>query len=175
MGMMNDNAVNSGNLSQETILIQAARAEGATTILAGGVGSNDPKRSASHRDDDMVFSCRRLQAVRKDGNGVVNHCENKGIMQATLSWDVVAKARNSNSAQSFESSMTQVVDNVLLSHRRHTVADMLYGGDNWGVVSPGAASATQTITKASCAPALWYGSTNMLVIRPNSGVIHCDA
>jgi hypothetical protein len=85
------------------------------------------------------------------------------IMQATLSWDVVAKARSANSAQSFESSMTQVVDNVLLSHRRHQTADMLYGGDNWGVISSGTASATQTITNASCAPALWYGSTNMLV------------
>lgn len=85
------------------------------------------------------------------------------IMQATLSWDLVAKARTPNSAQSFQSSMTQVVDNVLLSHRRHQVADMLYGGDNIGVISPGATSATQTITKASCAPGIWYGSTGMLV------------
>lgn len=85
------------------------------------------------------------------------------IMQATLSWDVVAKARQPNSAQSFQSSMTQVVDNVLLSHRRHQCADMLYGGDNIGVIGTGATSATQTISKASCAPAIWYGSTGMLV------------
>lgn len=85
------------------------------------------------------------------------------IMQATLSWDLVAKARTPNSAQSFQSAMTQVVDNVLLSHRRHQTADMIYGGDNIGVIATGVASATQTITKASCAPGIWYGSTGMLV------------
>lgn len=85
------------------------------------------------------------------------------IMQATLSWDAVAKARTPNSAQSFESAMTQVVDNVLLSHRRHQTADILYGSDNIGVVSPGVANATQTITTASCAPGIWYGSVGMTV------------
>jgi hypothetical protein len=59
--------------------------------------------------------------------------------------------------------MTQIVDNTLLSHRRHQVSDMLYGADNIGVVSPGASSATQTITKASCAAGIWYGSVGMLV------------
>jgi hypothetical protein len=85
------------------------------------------------------------------------------IMQCVLSWDTVAKARQPNSAQSFENAMTQVVDNVLLSHRRHQTADMLYGGDNIGVISAGTASATQTLSKASCAPGIWYGSTGMLV------------
>jgi hypothetical protein len=85
------------------------------------------------------------------------------IMQATLSWDLVAKARQPNSAQAFENAMTQIVDNTLLSHRRHQVSDILFGGDNIGVISAGATSATQTLTNASCAPAIFYGSTNMLV------------
>lgn len=85
------------------------------------------------------------------------------IMQASLAWDVVAKARNPNSAQSFQSAMTTVVDNVLLSHRRHQTADMLYGGDNIGVITPGVANATQTMVTGSCAPGIWYGSQNMQV------------
>jgi hypothetical protein len=85
------------------------------------------------------------------------------IMQATLAWDTVAKARTPNSAQSFENAMVQVVDNILLSHRRHQVMDMIYGGTNIGVIATGTASATQTITAASCAPGIFYGSTNMLV------------
>lgn len=85
------------------------------------------------------------------------------VLQAVLSWDLVAKARSANSAQSFESAFTQIVDNTLLSHRRHQTADMLYGATNIGVIATGVASATQTITLASCAPAIWYGSTGMLV------------
>lgn len=85
------------------------------------------------------------------------------IMQAVLSWDLVARAMNPNSAQSFQSAMTQIVDNVLLSHRRHQTADMIYGGTNIGVISSGTASATQTMTTATCAPAIYYGSTGMLV------------
>lgn len=85
------------------------------------------------------------------------------IMQAVLSWDLVAKARTPNSAQSFQSAMTQIIDNVLLSHRRHQVSDMLYGGTNIGVIATGVANATQTITNASCAPGIWYGSTGMTV------------
>ena len=85
------------------------------------------------------------------------------VLQAVLSWDLVAKARTPGSAQSFQSAMTQIVDNTLLSHRRHQTADILYGGDNIGVIQTGVASATQTITKASCAPSIWYGSTGMTV------------
>jgi len=85
------------------------------------------------------------------------------VMQASLSWDIVAKARTPNSAQSFANAMTQVVDNTILSHRRHQVADMLYGGTNIGVIGTGAAGATQILTNASCAPGIWYGSTNMQV------------
>lgn len=85
------------------------------------------------------------------------------IILAQISWDVVAKAKSSNSAQSFASSLTQVVDNALLSHRRHQCADMLYGGDNIGVIKTGAAGATQTLLEKSVAPAIWYGSTGMLV------------
>lgn len=85
------------------------------------------------------------------------------VLQAVLSWDIVAKARTAGSAQSFQSAMTQIVDNTLLSHRRHQCADILYGGTNIGVCALGVASATQTITLASCAPAIWYGSTGMTV------------
>ena len=85
------------------------------------------------------------------------------IMQAVVSWDLVAKARQPNSAQAFENAMTQIVDNTLLSHRRHQVSDILFGGDNIGVISSGTTSSTQTLTNASCAPAIFYGSTNMLV------------
>ena len=84
------------------------------------------------------------------------------ILQATISWDLVAKARQPGSAQSFENAMTQVVDNTLLSHRRHQTADLLYGGDDIGIIKTGVASATQTITSASCAPGIFYGSANML-------------
>lgn len=85
------------------------------------------------------------------------------IILAQISWDVVAKARSANSAQSFQSSLTQVVDNALLSHRRHQCADMLYGGDNIGVIKTGVAGSTQTLLEKSVAPAIWYGSTGMLV------------
>jgi len=85
------------------------------------------------------------------------------VVLAQISWDVVAKARNANSAQSFQSSLTQVVDNALLSHRRHQCADMLYGGDNIGVIQTGTASATQTLKSGSVAPAIFYGSTGMTV------------
>jgi len=83
-------------------------------------------------------------------------------LQVVISWDLVAKARQPNSAQSFENSLTAAVDNVLLSHRRHQTADMLYGGTELAVIGTGATSSTQTITKASCAPSLWYGNNNAL-------------
>lgn len=85
------------------------------------------------------------------------------ILQATISWDLVAKARQPNSAQSFENAMTQVVDNTLLSHRRHQVSDMLYGGTNIGVVLTGASGTTITLDPKSTAPGVWYGSNNMLI------------
>lgn len=85
------------------------------------------------------------------------------IGQVTASWDLVAKARQNGSAQSFKAALTDLVDNVLLSHRRQQVMDMLYGGTSLAIIGTGATSATQTITNASCAAGIWYGSTNMLV------------
>src|SRR5262245_31892770 len=67
------------------------------------------------------------------------------ILQAVIAWDLVAKARSANSAQSFENAMTQVVDNVILSHRRHQVLDMLYGGAPIAVVGTGTTGTTQPI------------------------------
>lgn len=81
-------------------------------------------------------------------------------MQCVVSWDVVAKANGTNTNQSFERGVTQIIDNVLISHRRWQATALLYGTDNIGIISAGAASATQTITKASCAPGLFYGSDN---------------
>lgn len=80
-----------------------------------------------------------------------------------ISWDLVAKASGSNTAQSFEKGVTQAIDNTLISHRRFQTIQMLYGTDNIGVISSGTASATQTITNASCAPAVFYGSDNMQI------------
>jgi hypothetical protein len=89
------------------------------------------------------------------------------VMQCSIAWDLVARARQPNSAQSFESALTQVVDNVLLSHRRHQVMDMLYGSDTLGTLTgnmTGSAPGPLTITlsAASTAPAIWYGSDGML-------------
>lgn len=85
------------------------------------------------------------------------------IMQAAIAWDIVSKARQPNSAQAFENALTETVDNLLLSHRRHQVSDMLYGGVELAVINTGTASATQPLTLASTAPAIWYGSQNMLI------------
>lgn len=131
-----------GNIFAESINLQIEQGVTRSTGSAGVVALNAP-----------IASVNKQALV--DAYAI--------ILQASISWDLVAKARTPNSAQSFENAMTQVVDNTLLSHRRHQVADMLYGGTNLGVILTGAASATQSLILASCAAGLWYGNTGVLI------------
>ena len=56
-----------------------------------GVGSSDPKRRASRKmDDDMIFSCMRMQAAVKSGAWLTPMCENNVIEQTNIEsqeWD----------------------------------------------------------------------------------------
>lgn len=142
------------------ILSQAAQADGATTIPQGSTLKRAEAPGPTSVGEDIVSTFGESKAARKGGSDLARRYE--GYRQATISWDLVAKARQPGSAQSFENAMTQVVDNTLLSHRRHQTADLLYGGDDIGIIKTGVASATQTITSASCAPGIFYGSANML-------------
>lgn len=85
-----------------------------------------------------------------------------------ISWDLIAKALRSNSKQAVKSALSTVTDSLMQGMNRDVLLHSLYGGPvagdttssygNWGVIASGTASATQTITKASFAPAIFYGS-----------------
>ncbi|WP_290812543.1 hypothetical protein [Ferrovibrio sp.] len=85
------------------------------------------------------------------------------INSAWVAWDTVTRAIKADSPQAFESLFDRTMKNLRNGHRRAQVLNILYGGDNIGVVSAGANSATQTISLATYAPGIWFASEGMFV------------
>ena len=84
------------------------------------------------------------------------------FLQATMSTATVALAMKANSKAAFEKATSRVTENAMLGHRIRQGLNYLHGGTNIGVVAS-FSSATVTLTAASFAPGIWYGSDGMQV------------
>src|SRR5688500_2862549 len=82
------------------------------------------------------------------------------IMREQISYDVAARAASNEYA--FYDATEVIVRGMRLAHTHKLEAEMLYGQNNWGVVS-GVVGNVVTIVLGEWASGLWVGAENMVL------------